>query len=79
MQMIGKFCQLEDLLAERAATCPPQQSKSAPSQHGRRQVNIVKTGARRAAKPEDYVAEMTVFKEPIYIFLWDIMEKPFIR
>ena len=51
MQMIDKLCQLEDLLAECASTCPPQQSKSAPTQHSWRHVNIVKTGARRAAKP----------------------------
>ena len=79
MQMIDKFCQLEDLLAERAATCPPQQSKPAPTQHNRSQVNIVKTGACKAAKPEDCVAETTVFKEPIYIFLRQIRDQPFLR
>ena len=77
MQMIDKFCQLEDLLAEHAATCPPQQSKPAPAQHNWRQVNIVKTATRRPAKPEDYVAETTVFKETIYIFLRQIREQPF--
>ena len=30
MQMIDKFCQLEDLLAERAATCPPSSPNLPP-------------------------------------------------
>ncbi|KAI8538006.1 hypothetical protein RHMOL_Rhmol09G0067000 [Rhododendron molle] len=40
-------------------------------------VNNIKSGGRRASKEHDFIAEMTVFTEPIYVLLRTIQRKPF--
>lgn len=94
METIEKFCLLEELYAERekqgiptpanaltvAVPASISAQKSQPTQPAaRRQVNTVKSNARRVPKAHDYVAETTVFTEPIYVLLQKIQRLPFFR
>lgn len=86
--MVEKFCGLEELYAERAVTHPtpphkqqcelcsadansylPCSTNEASQQYQR--------GKKRGPKEHDFVAETTVFKDPIYVVLRTIMREPY--
>ncbi|XP_058208275.1 uncharacterized protein LOC131321296 [Rhododendron vialii] len=92
MRTVEQFCSYEEFLAERElqggqnSIVPqslhvptPQIAPPKPmvAVQPKKQVNTVKVADKKGPKAHDYIAETTVFKEPIYFLLRTIEREPF--
>ncbi|XP_058202627.1 uncharacterized protein LOC131317063 [Rhododendron vialii] len=92
MRTVEQFYSYEEFLAERElqggqnSTAPqslhiptPQIAPPKPvvAVQPKKQVNTVKMADKKGPKAHDYIAEITIFKEPIYFFLPTLEREPF--
>lgn len=81
MERINKYIELEELLMERDALTS---SSIVPkvihvSGNQKKTVDTIKAGAKKPLKASDFVAEWTIFTEPIYMLLRKIENEGFFR
>ncbi|XP_058185914.1 uncharacterized protein LOC131303139 [Rhododendron vialii] len=92
MRTVEQFCSYEEFLAERELqggqnSIVPQSlhvptpqiapPKPVVAVQPKKQVNTVKVADKKRPKAHDYIAETTVFKEPIYFLFRTIEREPF--
>ena len=77
MLRVEKFCQLEELIYERSVQRLSGSLHHVQPSAGFRPVHAVRTRHQKAPKPHEFVAERTVFVEPLYLLLRTIQNLPF--
>ena len=77
MLRVEKFCQLEKLIFERSDQRLSGSLHHVQPSSNSRPMHTVRTGHQRAPKPHEFVAERTVFVEPLYLLLRTIQNRPF--